>query len=365
MLGLYAYARYAERPSWRRYLPLALAFACALASKAMVVTFPLVLLLLDVWPLARVRRVGVTRLVVEKLPLLAGAALLAALTFFAQVQAGAVSTVGEVPLEVRVAQALISSVAYIGKMLWPQGLAFFYPYPSVIPLGKVVFAALTLVILSAGAARAAGRCPYVAVGWCWYLVTLLPVIGLVQVGMQAMADRYTYLPLVGLFIAVCWGVPDLLAGRAWARRALVPLALATAAACVVQTRIQVGYWRNDIALNERALAVTTDNYVAHNNLALELADQYRFDEAREHFVEALRIQPGYSDARNNLAGVLLRQGRTQEAIAQLQTAVENAPTYAPAHRNLAAILLQAGRTEEAAAHQREALRLEAGEAGAR
>jgi tetratricopeptide (TPR) repeat protein len=270
------------------------------------------------------------------------------------------SSVGALPLGVRVAQAILASVAYIGKTLWPQGLAVFYPYPSQILLWNVALAALLLLVLSAGAVRAAARYPYLLVGWCWYLVTLLPVIGLVQVGLQAMADRYTYLPLVGLFIAAVWGVSDLLAQRAFGRRALVPLALATSAACLVLTRIQVGYWRDDVPLYEHALAVTSDNYLAHNNLALELVNENRLVEAREHFVEALRIQPGYPDARNNLAGVLIRQGRIEEAIAQLRTAVENSPGYAPGHRNLAALLQQAGRKEEAATHYREALRLEAG-----
>jgi hypothetical protein len=360
MLAIYAYAHYTERPSWQRYAPLVLAFACGLASKAMVVTLPIVLLLLDVWPLARHRQSSIARLLVEKLPLLALAGLVAALTVFAQHQAGAMSSAVALPLGVRVAQAILASVAYIGKTLWPQGLTVFYPYPSQILLWNVALAALLLLVLSAGAVRAAARYPYLLVGWCWYLVTLLPVIGLVQVGLQAMADRYTYLPLVGLFIAAVWGVSDLLAQRAFGRRALVPLALATSAACLVLTRIQVGYWRDDVPLYEHALAVTSDNYLAHNNLALELVNENRLVEAREHFVEALRIQPGYPDARNNLAGVLIRQGRIEEAIAQLRTAVENSPGYAPGHRNLAALLQQAGRKEEAATHYREALRLEAG-----
>jgi len=359
MLGLYAYARYAERPSGARFAAVALAFACGLASKAMVVSFPIVLLLLDAWPLARFRRDGAASLVREKLPLFAGSLLFAALTFLSQLRAGAVSSAGALPLGVRVAQALLASVAYIGKALWPQGLAIFYPYPSVIALWKVACAAALLLALSVLALRLRRAHPYLAVGWLWYLVTLLPVIGLVQVGLQAMADRYTYLPLVGLFLAAVFGAHDLLDGSALARRARAPLALAAVVACAVLTRMQLAVWRDDVTLYQHALAVTRDNFLAHNNLAMELVSQQRFVEAREHLREALRIQPGYPDARNNLAGVLLQEGRTQEAIEELRTAVANSPDYAPGHRNLAAVLQQTGHGEEAAAQLREAERLEA------
>ncbi|HEX5067206.1 MAG TPA: tetratricopeptide repeat protein [Myxococcota bacterium] len=362
MLGLYAYALYAERPSRMRFAAVALAFACGLASKAMVVTFPLVLLLLDVWPLARLRSESARRLALEKLPLLAGSALFALVTFLAQQRAGAVATTGVLPLDARVAQALISSVAYLGKSVWPRSLACFYPYPDAISLVKAAGAASLLLALTALALRYVRTRPYLAVGWFWYLVTLLPVVGLVQVGMQAMADRYTYLPLVGIFIAAVFGAYDLLAARTLGRRLLAPLAAAVVAACVLLTRIQVGYWQNDIVLNEHALAVTQGNFVAHNNLALAFVSQQRYAEAQAHLEEALRIRPGYPDARNNLAGVLIQQGRLHEAADELRTAVVNSPTYAPAHRNLAALLQQMGRPDEAAAHLREAERLEAGAA---
>ena len=359
MLGLYAYARYAERPTGARFAAVALAFACGLASKAMVVSFPLVLLLLDAWPLGRFGREGGANLVREKLPLFAGSLLFGLLTFLAQSRAGAVSSAGALPLAVRVSQALLSSVAYMEKAIWPQGLAIFYPYPSVIALWKVVCAAALLLALSALALRARKTHPYLAVGWLWYLVTLAPVIGLVQVGLQAMADRYTYLPLVGLFLAAVFGAHDLLGASALGRRARAPLALGVVAACAVLTRIQVGVWRDDIALYQHALAVTRDNFLAHNNLAMELVGERRYSEAREHLREALRIQPLYPDARNNLAGVLLQEGRTQEAIDELRAAVASTPGYAPAHRNLAAVLQQTGHGDEAASHLREAERLEA------
>jgi len=365
MLGLYAYARYAERPGRARFAAVTLAFACALASKATTVTFPLVLLLLDVWPLGRAARERASQLVAEKIPLFALSLLLGAFTILTQHQAGAVSSTAALPLGVRIAQALISSVAYLEKTVWPRDLAFFYPYPDVIPLWKVVGAALLLVTLTALAWRVRRTQPVWIVGWLWYLLTLAPVSGVVQVGLQAMADRYTYLPLIGLFLAGVFGVDAWLAARPAASRLRVPLAAAIVAACVVLTRIQVGTWQNDVVLYEHALAVTRDNYLAHNNLALELAQgQQRYAEAQVHLVEALRIHPGYPDARNNLAGVLIHQGRLVEALDELRTAVVNSPGYAPGHRNLAALLQQMGRPDEAAAHLREAERLESGGAPA-
>ncbi|HVN38204.1 MAG TPA: tetratricopeptide repeat protein [Myxococcota bacterium] len=359
-LALYAYARHAERPSRARFAAVALAFACGLVSKEMVVSLPIVLLLLDLWPLARVRRESLLPLVLEKLPLFALTALFIALAWFAQHSSGAVVTTIALPLPFRAANALVALVAYLGKALWPQGLAFFYPYPSELSLWKVGASALLLLSASAGALRAAATRSYLTVGWFWYLVTVAPVIGLVQIGMQAMADRYTYLPLCGIFIAAVWGAHDLFAARPSIRLAQAPLVAALGMACIVLTRIQVGYWRDDFTLYERAIAVTRDNFLAHNNLAAALMRQDRLAEARGHLEEALRIQPHFPDARNNLAGVLLRQGHTDEAIAELRTVVEDTPGYAPAHRNLAAILAQMGRSEEAAAHEQEARRLESG-----
>ncbi|HVH16720.1 MAG TPA: tetratricopeptide repeat protein [Myxococcota bacterium] len=359
MLGLYAYARYAERRSRARFAAVTLAFVCALASKATVVTFPLVLLLLDVWPLGRTGRERFASLVVEKLPLFALSLAFGALTMLTQHQAGAVSSMGALPLSVRISQALISAVAYVAKALWPRHLAFFYPYPDVIPLWQVAGAALLLVASTVLALRVGKTRPVWAVGWLWYLVTLAPVSGVVQVGLQAMADRYTYLPLVGLFLAGVFGVREVLAAWPRAARLQAPLAAALVAACIAQTRIQVGTWRNDVALNEHALAVTRDNYLAHNNLAMELVHQQRFADAQTHLLEALRIKPSYLDARSNLAGVLVNQGRLYEATEQLRAIVVDAPRYAPAHRNLAALLAQGGKADEAAAHLREAERLEA------
>jgi tetratricopeptide (TPR) repeat protein len=361
MLGLYAYARYAERRSRARFAAVALAFACALASKATVVTFPFVLLLLDVWPLARVGRERVTALVAEKLPLFALSLVVGALAILAQQHAGAVSSTAALPLSVRFAQALISSVAYVVKAVWPQHLAFFYPYPDTIPLWRAGGAALVLLVTTALALRFARTRPYFAVGWLWYLVTLAPVSGVVQVGLQAMADRYTYIPLVGLSLAAVFGAREWLSARPRTARLQAPLAAAVVLACIALTRIQVGTWRNDVTLFEHALAVTRDNYLAHNNLALQLVQMGRIAEAEGHLRDALRIKPGYPDARSNLAGVLAQQGRVREALDELRTAVANAPRYAPAHRNLAALLEQAGRADEAAAHQREAERLEAGQ----
>ena len=359
MLGLYAYARYAERRTRARFAAVALAFACALASKATVVTFPLVLLLLDVWPLGRASRERVASLVAEKLPLFALSLLVGLLAILAQQHAGAVSSTAALPLGVRFAQAMIASVAYVAKAFWPRQLAFFYPYPDTIPLWQAGGAALVLLGTTALALGLVRTRPYLAVGWLWYLVTLAPVSGVVQVGLQAMADRYTYIPLVGLSIAGVFGARAWLSAGPRAARLQAPLAAAVVLGCIALTRAQVGTWRDDVALYEHALAVTRENYLAHNNLALQLVHRGRIAEAEQHLKEALRIQPRYPDARSNLAGVLVQQGRVREAVDELRTAVANTPRYAPAHRNLAALLAQSGRDDEAAAHLREAERLEA------
>lgn len=333
-------------------------------AKPMLVTLPLALLLLDFWPLGRVpagagpdQRSVWLRLLREKLPLFALALASSIVTFAAQRSSGAVSEFSALPLSFRVANALVSYLAYIGKMFWPVRLAAFYPLPQSVPGGSVFAAVLALAGVSVLVIRAMRRYPYLPAGWLWYLLTLLPVIGLVQVGRQAMADRYTYVPLIGLFVIVAWGIPDLLA-RWSARR--IPLAAAAGlimVGCAITARGQLQSWSNSTSLWTHALETTTENEVAESNLARVLFEQGRFDEAVIHFTKALRFMPDNAGAHNNLANDLAHHGRDADAIAHYSEALRIKPDFAEAHNNLANALARQDRVAEAMAHYSEALRI--------
>jgi len=373
MLTLWAYVWYVRQPRLGRYLLLLLLFALGLMTKPMLVTLPFVLLLLDVWPLKRVamRRAGsdrsgfsasrdqrsLTQLVTEKLPLFGLAVLSSIVTFVVQRRGGAVGGLDAYPLTLRVGNALVAYVTYIGKMLWPTRLAAFYPYPRSLSGALVVGAIAVLIGVSAVVIRAAPRYPYLLVGWLWYLGTLVPVIGLVQVGNQAMADRYTYVPLIGLFIITAWGIPDLLARWRYRRIALPTAGALVIAACAVVARGQVQHWRSTTALWTHALGVTDENDVAHNNLGLALARQGKAADAISHYTEALRIRPTYATARTNLGAALASQGKLDEAIANYTEVLRYKPEFAEAHTDLGAALADKGRIEEAIAQYTEAVRL--------
>jgi tetratricopeptide (TPR) repeat protein len=365
MLALGAYVRYVERPTRGRYAVVAGCYAMGLMAKPMVVTLPGVLLLLDYWPLGRTRwqppvvghhaplRLG--ELVREKVPFFALAAASCGVTIWAQHSGGAIMSL-ERPLGLRMANAAVSYVRYIAKAAWPSGLAAFYPYRSWPP-AVVIVAGAILAAVSGAVIRGARREPHLAVGWFWFLGTLLPAIGLVQVGNQSMADRYTYLPLIGLAIMLCWSVPS----RAMERRNLKGIICVAAAAvlavCAALSRIQVGYWRDSETLFRHALDVTRDNWLAHNNLGAVLKDQGRYPEAIEHYEDALRIKPEYAEAHNNLGFPLEEEGRTREAIEHYEEALRIKPEYAEAHYNLGNVLLKAGKYPEAIEQYEQALRI--------
>jgi protein O-mannosyl-transferase len=382
MLTLWAYIEYVKRPdlrqsSRRRYAAVLLFFALGLMAKQMLVTLPLVLLLLDFWPLGRVgigpnpaggwapARDGwatAGRLVWEKLPLLALAAASSIATFVIHQRGGAVIILSAIPLQLRIENALVSYVVYIGKMLWPAGLAVLYPYPQSLSAWSVAVAFVTLTGISVAVIWAAPRRPYLPVGWFWYLGTLVPVIGLIQVGDQAIADRYTYIPLIGLFIIVAWGAPDLLVRWPLRRVVLPKIALPAAAclvilACAITARGQLEYWEDSTTLWTHTLAVTTRNNIAHNNLGATLADQGKTDEAIAHYSEALRIKSDYADAHNNLGVALADQGKLDEAIAHYSEALRIKPGYSDAHSNLGIALADQGNLDEAIAQFTEALRI--------
>ena len=370
LLTMWAYARYAERPGLKRYLPVLLFFGLGLLAKPMVVTLPFVLLLLDFWPLGRVQfhqagtdsrplepKVSVFRLVWEKIPLFTLAAIFIVVTFAAQQQGGALKSLEAFPLTTRIANALISYVSYIGKMIWPHNLAVYYPYSGSVPVWQAAGAGLALICLTVLFMWTARKRPYLAVGWLWYLGTLVPVIGLVQVGSQAMADRYTYLPLVGLFMALAWGVPSLLAGWHHRQSILAVSATVLLVSFTACTWLQLRHWQNSITLFQHTLQVTTNNHFAHNNLGVALAHDGRVSEAIKHYSEALRIKPEAFEVHNNLANVLAAKGSVDEAIEHYYEALRLEPDYDKAHNNLGNALASKGKVEEAIQHYSEAIKI--------
>lgn len=374
MLTLWAYVRYVEQPGGQKYL-LALGFyALGLMAKPMLVTLPFVLLLLDYWPLRRApwlrldpseratsqpagKLTGTTGLLVEKLPFLGLAVASCAVTFWAQHTGGAVESLGRLPLDYRAANAVVSYARYLAKTVWPVRLAVFYPYGSW-PGWVVAGAAIVLAVITVWVVRTARREPPVAVGWFWFLGTLVPVIGLVQVGIQAMADRYAYIPMVGLLIMVAWGLPRSVTNHRRWQRALAVGAGVALSACLILCRSQIGYWKDSETLFRHALAVTPGNAVAHNNLGAALKEAGHVNEAIREFEEALRLNPKDWRAQINLGIALLERGRFREAIEHLQQAASIEPRSAIAHNTLGVALLNAGRDETAALEFEKALELD-------
>ena len=332
ILTLAAHARYAARPSLGRYAPVFGCLALGLMAKPMLVTLPFVLLLLDDWPLGRLRdasgrvdRARLRSLVVEKLPLFALVAASSVVTVIVQRAGGAVQALDRLPFDQRLANAPVAYLRYLGKSFLPTDLAVIYPHPGAsLPLWQPLAAAAALLGISAAALLAWRRRPYLAVGWLWFLGTLVPVIGLVQVGNQALADRYTYLPLVGLSIAVAWGARDLL-GRALPRTATALGGAATLAVLGLLTSIQVGHWRDTETLFTHAIAVTEDNHLAHTILANELIEQGRVREAVPHLSEAIRIAPDHAPAHVLLGEARLAEGRPAAAEESYRRALELHP----------------------------------------
>ena len=406
MLTLAAYARYVCAPSTRRYLLVALLFAFGLMSKPMLVTLPFLLLLLDYWPLGRIgtHRSEVRRrlltLIMEKIPLFALSAFSCMATLFAQRQGP--SAIDQLPFLWRLENTFVTYVTYIWQMLWPSRLAVFYPHPNdrlalVQLIGSIaLLVGMSLVVISLGRTK-----PYLVTGWFWYLGMLVPVIGLVQVGEQAHADRYTYLPQIGLYIMITWTVGGLLLESTRLHRALVGVIAAMAVVSLGARAFgQTAYWKNSETLWNHALAVTGENDVAHNNLgflflrrgeldkailefqtALDirsrntqshyslgaaliqsnlgnaLARNQRWDAAIDHLQEAVRLRPDYADAYFNLGSVLFQQGKIDQAIAQWQKTLAINPRDSEAHRNVANALRKQGKVKEAMAEYEQALNI--------
>jgi Tfp pilus assembly protein PilF len=369
MLTMGAYVYYVERPALQRYLPVLLLFVLGLMAKPMLVTLPLVLLLLDYWPLkrfeqrksngeimteengpgSREERKGeataegptdykyqwalIRPLLLEKIPLVSLAALSSIVTYIAQQEGGAVRSIEDFPLSVRIANAFVSYIAYIGKMIWPIDLAVLYPHPGLWPHWQVIgsvllFATVTLIVI-----RRAKRYPYLLTGWFWYSGTLVPVIGLVQGGSQARADRYTYIPLIGLFIIAAWGISELLKRRRYRKEALFLSSALSLSCFFIVTWTQVGYWRNSITLFEHTLKVTDRNSIAYNNLGRAYNSLHNYRQAIGNYDKAIEINPKYALAYYNRGGAYVSLGEYKQAVEDCNKAIGLNPKLAGAYFN--------------------------------
>jgi tetratricopeptide (TPR) repeat protein len=407
LMTIFAYHRYVKAPGFKNYLLIIIFLSLGLMAKPMLVTFPFVLLLLDFWPLKRFqfkndREIqpdevkyfgfhGFLRLILEKIPLFIPVVISSVLTFLAQQSQGAVKALGALPLKNRVANAFVSYVSYTVKAVWPSNLAVFYPHPgNTIPAWQIIAAVLIIAVAIFLSIHSLKKYPYIAVGLFWYLGTLIPVIGLVQVGEQAMADRYAYIPLIGLFIPIAWGVPDLLKKWQYRKTVFSVFSVVVLSALAVCTSYQLRHWKNAITLFERTVKVTKNNYHAENNLGTAfilvdldkaifhykeslkikpdyvralynlgtaLSDNRNYDEAVLYFTKVLKINPKKTDVRNNLANVLFMQGKPDEAISQYREILKTNSENADAHYNLAYMLSTQGKLDESVLHYGEAVKI--------
>jgi len=408
LLMIGAYYHYIKTPHFKNYLLVIIFLSLGLMSKPMLVSFPFVLLLLDFWPLKRIRFKnnydlksekstyygfeGNFQLIVEKIPLFVLAVIQCILTFIIQRSDEIIVPLKVLSLKTRIANTLVSYVSYVLKAIWPHNLAYYYPYPiGLFSVWQIYGAAFLILSIILGAIYLSRQYPYVLVGLFWYIGTLVPVIGLVQVSDQAMADRYTYIPLIGLFIVVAWGVPDILKKWHYRKFFLCVSAIVILSSLTMRAFIQTSHWENSVALFENAVKINENNYHALNNLITALVDKGRYDKAYLYLSRALKRDPKREDLRMNLANVLYLKGNPDEAISQyrkiLQTDFENAdvhynlscvlssqkkyneairhynetlsidPKYSKAHYNLGDIYLNQGKTTEAFMHYAEVIKI--------
>ncbi len=376
MLTLLAYIRYAKKPDTFRYLTIFCALALGLLAKPMLVTLPCVLLLLDFWPLGRIKigqqrttvnyinsgpifeTAKISRLFMEKIPFLALSIATVALSVVS-IQLNANNQLidtAAVPMKLRIENAMVSYVVYLGKMVWPAHLAIFYPFPKVIPLWHSIGAVLFLIAVSALIVAKARKSPWLVTGWLWYLGTLLPVIGLVQGGLwPAQADRWAYVPLIGIFIIIVWGVPAFIPEYKLKKSGIGVTAATLLCVLSLATWIQAGFWKNSQTLFSHALSVTSGNYIAHNNLGNVLFRQGRITEAVYQFTQSIKINPDHAKAHYNLANALLKLDKKDKAITHYLQAISINPNYEKACNNLASLLLNQGRTDEAITYYKRTL----------
>jgi tetratricopeptide (TPR) repeat protein len=355
LLLLRAYVHHVRRPTPRRFATVAALLAAGLLAKPMLVTAPFVLLLVDYWPLSRFETVRLRALLAEKAPLLGIAAGVALLTVVAGHDT--LASISDLPVPSRAANALVACAGYLGKTFSPTALAVFYPMPESRPAGTIIGAGLLFAALTAFAVGLGRRFPYLPVGWLWFVGMLLPVSGILQSGQQAMADRFTYLPSIGVLVALVWGLAEIC--RRWPIPPLFITSGAVAARGILaaSTHAQLMYWRDSTALFNHALAVTSPNSLAHNNLGRRLLLQGQIDNAVAHFRAALEIRPNYPEALNNLGDALLRQGHVDEAASEFAAALSIRPGDPLATYNLGTVLALQGRLDAATDRFRAALRL--------
>jgi len=399
MAALYVYALYvAEHKLSRYFLCLAL-FALGLMTKPMLVTLPFVLLLLDYWPLGRwsktpapvkvseaasarsgkkktkQRRADSTKvqkisapltstssivrsLLGEKAPFFLLAIVSSIITLWAQNKGGAIASLQKIPVAERLSNAIASYVSYLGKTFWPVDLAVFYPYEHSFLFWQFLVSCFILIGITIVVIYSIKKLPFLFVGWFWYLGTLIPVIGLVQVGRQALADRYTYLPSIGIGIMLAWGIIYLLPQEKLRKIILIPAAVIVLAVLTFLTGQQCGYWKDSISLFNHALEATKNNYMAHTNLGIALAAEGKIDEAVSHYRAALQINPNDDTTHYNLANALKKQGADEEAIVHYQEALRISPYYSKAHNNIGVCLEAQLKHDEAIYHYRQALQFE-------
>jgi tetratricopeptide (TPR) repeat protein len=360
LLTIWTHVRFARAlktgGGFRLFYGLALVFfALALMSKPMVVTLPFVLLLLDYWPLRRIQGRDWRAALLEKIPYFALSAICCAITFNFQQGAGAVSS--HLPFYMRAETALISYFRYLGKLLWPTGLCIHYPYPSNWPLAVVWCSAIALVVISLLAVICRRNLPWLGVGWFWYVGTLVPVIGLVQVGMQSMADRYTYIPGIGMLLVLVWGVTEVWQRCRLPAQILTALLVVWLGFCVLLTRRQIAFWQNERTVFTRAIEVTTNNKVAYTNLGDYLLKHGEPEQAMAMFRESIRIDPRVEEAQAALGYLLFLDGQREAAIQQLEQAVKILPDSPSVRNNLGLCYKEQGRYTEAVVQLQEALRL--------
>ena len=371
LLSLIAYVRYAESPSWKRYLLVAVLLALGLMAKPMLVTWPFVMLLLDYWPLGRFQRSEVSgpwsvvrSLVIEKIPLFVLAGLSSVMTFVAQSRGGAVRAFVDMPVSVRLANAIVACAKYLWHTFWPHHLAFYYPYANV-NVWHVLLAAVILITISALCLSQRRRRPFLIVGWLWFLGTLVPVIGIVQVGGQSMADRYYYIPSIGLFTALVFGVADVVSRR---RSLCLGAPAATGIALVALAGLtfrQIQLWRDTFTLFEHSLRIAPGSLAIEYNLGLAFSDIGKNEEAVEHLEKALALDPNFALALYSMGLTRAKQGRFTEAIPFYEHAIRSEPKLPPAHAGLGMALAAQGKTESATKELREAARLDPEDADVR
>jgi protein O-mannosyl-transferase len=363
MLTLLAYLYYTRAPSIGRYLTVALVIALGLMSKPMLVTLPFVLLLLDYWPLGRFEAHSsntgrqLLQLILEKIPLIALSAVSSIVTFLGQ--RGAIGWTEQLPVSERISNAFVAYVVYIRQMFWPARLAVFYPHPeNRLPVWEISLALIFLVGITAAAFVIRKKAPYFVTGWLWYLGMLVPVIGLVQVGWQGHADRYTYLPQIGLYIVVTWAVADLTRSWRFQRIALGAAAVLIVGALSCRAWLQTSYWRDSETLFTHALAVTSNNDVALNNIGIIFLDKGQLDDAISKLQAAIDLRPENAPAHDNLAKALLKKGQVAEAMAHYRKFLELEPANVEARNTLGTALIQQGHVREAIDQWQEALAIQ-------